>query len=320
MNYQIHAQDIAAPQPLGQGLWTRSQLPKALGDCRSDVCELEPGLSLAYLHYRPTKDVWQPSQIDRTARALTITMALEGESSTVGADRQRFDFIAGHSTVAAFASVRGERRFPAHRAIRQLRLIASEPLLQRYRLAHLLDGVGHDLSAKQLHVGQHSPASIRLAQSLVHLHDRDADVLDLQIASLSLLAEHTRGLAPAPQANIQPVNAALREQDVARLHRARALLLQEFARPLTIAWLCAQVGTNEFKLKQGFRALFDTSPHRMLTEIRMHKAWELLESGWRVSSVAGQVGYQHVSSFSAAFERFYGRTPKSVGTVQKTLA
>ncbi|MEG1770820.1 MAG: helix-turn-helix transcriptional regulator, partial [Comamonas sp.] len=68
----------------------------------------------------------------------------------------------------------------------------------------------------------------------------------------------------------------------------------------------------EFKLKQGFRELFGTSPHRMLTDIRMKKAWELLECGLRVSTVADRVGYRHLSSFSAAFERHYGRTPKSV--------
>lgn len=62
----------------------------------------------------------------------------------------------------------------------------------------------------------------------------------------------------------------------------------------------------------SIRELFGTSPHRMLTDIRMQKAWELLETGLHVSTVAYQVGYQHLSSFSAAFERYYSRTPKSV--------
>lgn len=94
--------------------------------------------------------------------------------------------------------------------------------------------------------------------------------------------------------------------------RARDIMMHDFARPLTIAWLCTTVGTNEFKLKQGFRELFGTSPHRMLTAIRMQKALELLETGLQVSTVAYRVGYQHLSSFSAAFERYYSRTPKSV--------
>ncbi len=55
----------------------------------------------------------------------------------------------------------------------------------------------------------------------------------------------------------------------------------------------------------------------MLTGIRMEKAWELLETGLHVSTVAYRVGYQHLSSFSAAFERHYGRTPKSVAGTRK---
>ncbi len=309
MTYRIDAADIAKPQRRGQGGWWRSQLPEALGPCTNDACQLDAGLALAYADYRPQHDLLETSAIDRDCRALTITLALEGASSTVGSDGQRFDFVAGHSTVAAFASVRGVRRFPAHRRARQLRLIAQEPLLQRYQLAHLLEGVDQQHGARHLHFGPQAPAIARLAQALVHLYHRDAGILDLQIAALGLLAEQTRAwLPPAPP------TGRLRAQDERQMLQARDLMLQHYARPLTIAWLCATVGTNEFKLKQGFRELFGTSPYRLLTGIRMQKAWELLESGLRVSSVADRVGYRHLSSFSAAFERHYGRTPSSVAS------
>ncbi|WEE76673.1 AraC family transcriptional regulator [Comamonas testosteroni] len=307
MAYRFNAADIDAPSRLGQGIWLRSQLPDELGDCTTDMCHLDDGLALAYTHYRPSHDLLECSNMERDGRSLTTTIALEGESSTIGVDGQRFDFIAGHCTMAAFSSVRGERHFPANRPIRQLRLIASEPLLRRYRLEHLMDGVRNDHTARNLHFGLHSGATRQLAQSLVHLHGSDAGVLDLHIAALSLLAEQTR-IFRLPITT----TSKLRENDQARILHARDIMVREFARPLTIAWLCTTVGTNEFKLKQGFRELFGTSPHRMLTDIRMQKAWELLESGLHVSTVAYQVGYQHLSSFSAAFERYYSRTPKSV--------
>lgn len=234
-------------------------------------------------------------------------MALEGASSTVGADGQCFKFVAGHSTMAAFASARGLRRFPAQRRTRQLRLIADESLLQRYRLEHLLDGVANDARARQLFFGPHDAATRQLAQALVHLHGRDGGVLELQIAALGLLSAQTRAWQPAVA-----TAGKLRADDQQRMLQAREILLQQYGQALTVAYLCTATGTNEFKLKQGFRELFGTSPHRMLTDIRMKKAWELLESGLRVSTVADRVGYRHLSSFSAAFERHYGRTPKSV--------
>lgn len=307
MTDHIHTSDIPNPTQLGQGIWLRSQLPTELGDCMNDICRLDEGLTLAYAHYRPQRDLLERSAVEREGRSLTITIALEGESSTLGVDGQRFDFIAGHSTVAAFSSVRGERRFPAERDIRQLRLIAQEPLLHRYGLAHLLDGVRNDHSARHIFFGKHGARTQYLAQSLVHLHHRDAGLLDIQIAALSLLAEQTRTFRPSTS-----FKGPLRSDDQDRILRVRDLLTQQYDRKLTIAYLCATAGINEFKLKQGFRNMFDTSPHRMLMDIRMKKAWELLERGLYVSSVAYKVGYEHLSSFSTAFERYYGRTPKSV--------
>lgn len=273
----------------------------------TDTCHLHDGLTLSYAYYRPRHDLLEHSTVERNGRSLTITVALEGQSSTVGMDGQCFNFVAGHSTLAAFSSARAERRFPAHQSIRQLRLIANEPLLEHYRLGHLLDGVRHDHRARHIHFGPHGGATQHLAQKLVHLHGHDAGALDLQIAALSLLSEQTRSFRPASTASRR-----LQAEDQERILHARDVLMREFDRPLTIAYLCRVVGTNEFKLKQGFRELFGTSPYRMLTGIRMQKAWELLETGLHVSTVAYKVGYQHPSSFSAAFESHYRRTPSSL--------
>lgn len=311
MTYRLNATDVSTPTQLGQGIWLRSQLPIEVGDCVNDMCHLDDGLTLAYAHYQPRHDLLERSAMEREGRSLTITVALEGESSTLGVDGQRFDFVAGHSTMAAFSSVRGERRFPARRAIRQLRLIAHEALLHRYGLEHLLDGVRNDHSAQHVFFGKYGGGTQRLAQSLVHLHGRDAGLLDLQIAALSLLAEQTRAFLPSA-----PVTSQLRGDDQDRILRVRDILMSQYDRQLTIPYLCATTGINEFKLKRGFREMFDTSPYRMLMDIRMKKAWELLETGLYVSTVAYRVGYEHLSSFSAAFERHYGRTPKSVTKVR----
>jgi len=311
MNYRLTAADIPAPTLLGETAWRRSQLPEEMGTCFTDQLTFDDGLTLFYASYLPRHDLRETSSIER-ARSLTVTIALEGQSSTLGINGQRFDFVAGHSTMAAFASMRGERRFAAKQPVRQLRLIAEEPLLHKYGFAGLLAGVRNDLSACRLSFGKHGGATRRLADSLVHLHDHAGSLLDMQIAALGLLSEHIRPFAPR-KAAAGKVSSA--DQD--RILRARDILMSQFDHPLTVAYLCTAVGTNEFKLKQGFRELFGTSPHRMLADIRMEKAWELLETGLHVSTVAYKVGYQHLSSFSAAFARYYGRTPKSVASVRK---
>lgn len=307
MACRLTTQDSSPPVQIGQSVWWRSELPGEVGHCITDKVLVDEGLALAYSHYQSPHDLLETSTMEREGRCLTLTIALEGASSTVDRDGQRFDFIAGHSTMAAFASVQGERRFPPHQRIRQLRLIAEERLLQRYGLEHLLDGVGQGQTARPLSFHQHGGATQQIAQTLVHLHGRLGSLLDLQVAALALLAEHTRPFT----AHVRP-QGILRTNDQEKILRARDILARHYAQPLTVAYLCTTVGTNECKLKQGFRDMFGTSPHRMLVRIRMEKAMELLDSGLRVSTVADHVGYQHLSSFSTAFERYFGRPPSAI--------
>jgi len=228
MPYHLTPADIAPPVRLNSGSgpspWLRAQLRAELGRCFVDSVNLDEGLSLVYADYTPVRDLLETSTLQRERTALTITVALEGHSSTLGPDGERFDFIAGHSTLAAFASSRGERRFPAHHAIRQLRLIAEGPLLHKYGLEHLPGA-----HSTRLACTRHTAATQRLADAVLHLHARAGSLLDLQIAALSLLSEQTRPLRPATNAR----TAALRAQDQDKLHHAREILLQHFDRPLT---------------------------------------------------------------------------------------
>lgn len=306
MSYRFSSTDRSAPSRLGQSPWQRSQLPESLGACFSDHLAFEDGLVVVYTSFNPRHDLIEASSLERE-RCLTVAIALEGQSSSTGMDGQRFDFICGHSTIATYASLRGERCYPANQSIRQLRLIAKASLLHKYGLEGLLDGTGESLSASNLFCGKHGAATHRLAESMVHLHDHSGSLLDTHIAALGLLSEQIRPFAPSP-----PVPDKVNSEDQDLMLRVRDILMSQFDRPLTVGYLCAAVGTNEFKLKQRFRKLFGTSPYRMLTDIRMGKARELLETGLRVSTVAYRVGFQHLSSFSAAFEKYYGRTPKSV--------
>ncbi|MPT28633.1 MAG: AraC family transcriptional regulator, partial [Achromobacter sp.] len=133
-----------------------------------------------------------------------------------------------------------------------------------------------------------------------------ADPLDTHIRALTLLSRQLRALAPPP------APGRLSQADIARLERAHALMQAQMDRELTVQYLCLATGLNEFKLKQGFRALYGDSPMRLLAAMRMRRAWELLEGGCQVAQAAYQVGYRHPANFSAAFTRFHGRAPKSV--------
>ncbi|PIE71531.1 MAG: hypothetical protein CSA22_01510 [Deltaproteobacteria bacterium] len=88
------------------------------------------------------------------------------------------------------------------------------------------------------------------------------------------------------------------------------ILRQEWACPPTTSSLARRVGTNACYLKKGFRSQTGRSIGQYIRELRMGRALELLATDrYSILEIAHAVGYSNPSQFSAAFKRFYGKTP-----------
>jgi AraC-like DNA-binding protein len=104
--------------------------------------------------------------------------------------------------------------------------------------------------------------------------------------------------------------AAFRPHDIERLHAAKHYLEQHFMDDCSIFSLAGQVGINQKKLKQGFKALFGYTVFGYLSHIRMEKAKQLLiDEKKTVGEVSELVGYQHPQHFAAAFKKKYDILP-----------
>ncbi|SHN58767.1 helix-turn-helix transcriptional regulator [Desulfitobacterium chlororespirans] len=104
-----------------------------------------------------------------------------------------------------------------------------------------------------------------------------------------------------------------RESDQRAFRQAAAILEQRYDNPPTISELCRLVGVNEYKLKTGFRALYDKTIHEYGHHVRMKTARVLLENrDLTISQVAYQVGYINVSHFAKAFHGQYGVNPRDL--------
>ncbi|MCE4057780.1 helix-turn-helix transcriptional regulator [Pseudomonas sp. Au-Pse12] len=289
--------------------WSRQQLPQALGDCYSDSLPLAQDLTLVRSRYHPNRPLIEEASSCHAGRLLVITCALQGTSGYLDAKGSSLAFRAGHTTVSAFQASRGERRYGANETVAQLRLLVGETLLQQYlgpaRARQLLGREALQLLA----CGPTGRASAGHLSALAQPSgSQQPPTLELHIHALSLLSLQLQALAPAPVAPGRRLKAA----DLERLQRVRDLMFEQMHQPLTVAYLCAAVGLNAFKLKQGLREHYNTTPQRMLLEIRMGHAHRLLEGGCQVAQAAYQVGYRFPGNFSAAFTRFYGKPPKSV--------
>ncbi|CAI2768507.1 helix-turn-helix domain-containing protein [Flavobacterium collinsii] len=103
------------------------------------------------------------------------------------------------------------------------------------------------------------------------------------------------------------------EEDYNKLLRAKQLLDKDFVHAPTLTELSRLISLNEFKLKKGFKACFDTTVKSYIIRLRMERAKELFQNKTiTVSEAAYKCGYKDVSHFSAAFKTFYGFSPQKI--------
>jgi len=99
-------------------------------------------------------------------------------------------------------------------------------------------------------------------------------------------------------------------EDIFILYKIKDYILNNFQESISIKYLSKEFGINEYKIKSGFKLLFDSPIIRFLTDTRLHNSCDLLTRPEEtVASVSEQVGYKHSNNFSIAFKRKYQLTP-----------
>ena len=105
----------------------------------------------------------------------------------------------------------------------------------------------------------------------------------------------------------------LDDYDIEAIKRAKEILLQNLQNPPSIIELARRVAINDFKLKKGFKEVFNTTPYNFLLDYKLKLATKLLNEGeMNVNEIAQFTGYKHTSNFSKAFKKKYGILPKDL--------
>lgn len=94
------------------------------------------------------------------------------------------------------------------------------------------------------------------------------------------------------------------------LDQAKQIVDANITAPPTIGELSKMVALNEYKLKQGFKALYKMPVHTYIIDKRLELARCLIEDkGLRVTEAAQLVGYSDASHFAQKFRKKYGINP-----------
>ncbi|XZF14888.1 helix-turn-helix transcriptional regulator [Chitinophagaceae bacterium MMS25-I14] len=136
-------------------------------------------------------------------------------------------------------------------------------------------------------------------------------LLFLQSKCMELLALQAQAFEDA--VHPKPRLVCKSDYDKERIHFAREYLLEHIRQPPSLMELAKVAGINEFKLKQGFKEIFDNTVYGYLSDYKLSQARELLLSGpMAVKEVADILGYSSVQHFSSAFRKKFGVPPGKV--------
>jgi AraC-like DNA-binding protein len=151
-----------------------------------------------------------------------------------------------------------------------------------------------------------SPTLLHIANSLLRSPYRGGvRLLHAEARALDLLCE-----VLSDSASQEQVVPGTSETEARQLDLARQMLASQLRSSPRTRDVARAIGMSESKLKRAFKARFGVTLFDYGTECRMRHALELLRcKRMPVGHVAEAVGYQHQTSFTAAFQQHFGFLP-----------
>ncbi|PNG21049.1 AraC family transcriptional regulator [Streptomyces cahuitamycinicus] len=154
------------------------------------------------------------------------------------------------------------------------------------------------------------------AVGLVHQVLRAADEGNALAADTLLRVAVTRLLrlngGPMPRREVRTAGARIAA-------RARGVLQERMAQPPTLERLAADLGTSPFALLRAFRDVYGMPPHAWLTNARVRRARQLLDTGTPPSEAAVAVGFTDQPHLNRHFGRIVGVPPGAYQRERKNV-
>lgn len=113
---------------------------------------------------------------------------------------------------------------------------------------------------------------------------------------------------------IKEHKVTLTKEDIQMIREVHDMILNNLEKDLpSLKDLALQKGTNEYKLKYGFKQIYGTTIFRFLTQERLRKSKTLIQhSNLSLKEIAHMNGFKSAAHFSRAFRDKYGKTPTDI--------
>ena len=154
-----------------------------------------------------------------------------------------------------------------------------------------------------------------------YLHDRilrlagKGEVQHLQMDELVLLLLHRVMKTLGNATTFQPLPANLKRFHLSTIEKAKNYMLANFDQNIGLQQLADHCCVSLFHFSRIFKSIMKVTPHQYLSEIRLNHAKILLENtGYPVTQIALQCGYNSVEHFATAYRQRFERSPSQSRT------
>lgn len=114
-------------------------------------------------------------------------------------------------------------------------------------------------------------------------------------------------------ANSLPSKYIKNQMDKEKIIAARDFINERITSPPTLSEIAKHIGLNEFKLKNGFKEVFQSTVFGYLTERRLDLAKQWLTATEKTAAqIANDLGYSSPQHFNQQFRNKFGFTPNSI--------
>ena len=146
--------------------------------------------------------------------------------------------------------------------------------------------------------------------TVVH-HSNDRDRLEKELKRSVTTSKKKKG---NNDTHSKKPKLRLSFEDIKKLSKGRDIIINNLEKDFpSLKDFALQIGTNEFKLKYGFKELYGTSVYRFLKNERLRKSKMLVQySDLHIKTIAHMTGFKSIPHFSRSFKKQYGYTPSAL--------
>ena len=162
-------------------------------------------------------------------------------------------------------------------------------------------------------IGKDSSAFKVLISVILHSKSQERLELDLK-QGIQLFSKNKERLDNATNTTPSKPKIRLSFSDIKKIREGHHLIINNLEKDFpSLKEFALKLGTNEFKLKYGFKELYGTTVHRFLMEERLRKSKMMIQfTDQSLKSIGHATGFKSISHFSRTFKKRYGYTPSDL--------